>query len=147
MKKYLLFVLTPLFFVSCNEAENIKPVHQKTDNVHKVTNDSNQGDTEKFFNPKEYEGTKEENKCIDNSNGDFAQLKICTDLIIKNIKEHINQKLISLNKSPAILNTEYKKIINKCNKELDDESPSLEKDFLISDCIEYDLYQFDRNLK
>lgn len=66
------------------------------------------------------------------------------------MKDNIKQKLTELKRSDSInklLNSEYKKIEKACLKKMNAKDYSLEKIFLVSNCIETKLYQYGRNLK
>ncbi|QRN41441.1 MAG: hypothetical protein GKC53_04790 [Neisseriaceae bacterium] len=116
-----------------------------------------------FFAPKEYENDENEKKCMRDNINSFDGLTYCLEIGIDKIKKNIKQKLINLNKSESILDTELNKIKIKCRKKAinsfkeDDDEERSEKDIemeeaptvnsLTADCIKYDLYQFGRNLK
>ncbi|MCV2508812.1 MAG: hypothetical protein N4Q32_00010 [Neisseriaceae bacterium] len=142
MKKYVILLI--LFLVSCSENMAGRAGEEHKNKIE----DSYQN----FFKTKEYENSYEEKKCIDNSNGDFYQLSICSNNSIKTIKSNIKKKLEGLNKSEKVLDAQYEKIKAECTiKILEDEDFNGEddstKNSFIASCIKIDLYQFGRNLK
>ncbi|MCV2502621.1 MAG: hypothetical protein N4Q30_00830 [Neisseriaceae bacterium] len=156
LKQYILAVCLMMGLTACDEEDkiNLENIEKARVEVNHMIDDSSTND---FFASKEYDGGKKEDKCIDESGGNFEQLTYCLEDNIAIIKEKIKKKLKILNQSEKILEAEYQKIKTQCRKEaiaslkedgddVDEEGDALTINLFTAGCIKNELYQFGRNL-
>lgn len=158
LEKYALAIFLITGLTACDQEEdkiNLGKIEKAHVEVNQMIDYSSTND---FFASKEYDGGKKENKCIDESGGNFEQLTYCLEENIAIIKENIKKKLKTLNQSEKILEAEYQKIKTQCRKEaianlkededdVNEEDEALTINLFTAGCIKNELYQFGRNLK